>query len=116
MPGAVKSISVSELASEVQNAVKKVSGLKGAGTPELVTIPPWIIGFILREWEGKVPDLLAAATDAVREMDSAQGATPVALVVGAAEAAPAAMATRLPPGGHVILGYIRDPAATTLRG
>jgi hypothetical protein len=101
MPDKVKSISAQQLAKEVKTAVAKNERLKAAIVdPKVAMIPPWVIGLILRPRElgdrslGEVQEL---ATDVAKSLPSARGKTPAALVHG----------------GHIILGFVEEPVATT---
>jgi len=101
MADKVKSISAQQLAKEVKTAVAKNERLKAAIVdPKVAMIPPWVIGLILRPRElgdrsvGEVQEL---ATDVAKSLPSARGKAPAALLHG----------------GHIILGFVEDPVATT---
>ena len=96
----VKSISAKKLADEVKAAVAKNETLKAlVADPKVVTIPPWIIGLILRPGDlenkplGQVQKLAAGVA---KSLPSARGRSPAALVHG----------------GHILIGYVENPVET----
>ena len=100
-----KSISAKELGAEVRAAVTKLA-IKGIpAEPTIIAHPPWIWGFILRDF-GNPAELPSIASRVSPELLSAKGGTPVTLIAG--QAAGGAGAAALPKG-HIICGYIRDP-------
>jgi hypothetical protein len=99
-----KSISATELGAEVRTAVAKLA-IKGIpAEPTIIAHPPWIWGFIMRDF-GNPAELPALASRVAAELPSAKGGTPVTLIAGPAAGGTAALL----PQGHIICGYIRDP-------
>jgi len=101
----VKSVSASELTTEVKAAVKKLA-IKGmTAEPTIILHPPWICGFILPpDLGGPVENVTSISAKFAAELPSAKGGTPVTLFAGTAGGTTEA---RRP--GPIICGYIKDP-------
>lgn len=100
MANGTRSISPKTLSDEVKRAIAQIDALRGANpAPGVITVPPWLIGFILRgDLQARPGDLEKLATQAARALPSAQGASPAALINN----------------GRIIIGFIQDFAVTTL--
>jgi hypothetical protein len=103
-----KSVSAAELTKEVQAAVKKLAIPNLPTEPTIIAHPPFIWGFILRNFGQPVESAAGISARLAAELPSAKGATPVTLITGGAAGGAANEAAALP---HriVICGYIRDP-------
>jgi hypothetical protein len=107
MAGKITSISGKQLSTEIANAVKTAvarhASFKGATVESGVAMfPPGVIGLILRNFEpekSSLGQLQSLATDVAKALPSAKGGQPAALVHG----------------GHIIIGFIQEPAITLLK-
>lgn len=95
---AVRSISASQLTSELHDAIGKVSAkhslLKDVKSPEFV-MTPWLIGFILRDLnleKETLGRLHALSADLQAALPSAHAGTPAALIQDK----------------HIIMGFFPD--------
>jgi hypothetical protein len=106
MPGQrSKSIPVSQLSAAVDKAVgtalARNAKFKGASrVPGIVCIPPWIIGFILRD--GEIDKATAAELHGVAGEVAKQGSDAAAGRTPAVYSRP----------GHIILGFVPEPEIT----
>jgi hypothetical protein len=103
-----KPVSAAELTKEVQAAVKKLAIPNLPTEPTIIAHPPFIWGFILRNFGQPVESAAGISARLAAELPPAKGATPVTLITGGA-AGGAASEAAAGPHRIVICGYIRDP-------
>jgi hypothetical protein len=103
-----KSVSAAELTKEVQAAVKKLAIKSLPTEPTIIAHPPFIWGFILRNFGEPVENAAGISARFAAELPSAKGGTPVTLITGGA-AGGAVTERAAVPHRIIICGYIRDP-------